>query len=105
MCGSGGGTLTVFSAGDVGEEAEGLGLQVGGSPCPLSRLQHFFARIHSLIHWGSTVYNTLFNRQTTATTERAATVKHTLLSEQGLRFMRVYCLYGLAAKRSFCDMY
>lgn len=73
------GTLTVFSAGDMGKEAEGLGLHVGSSPCPLSRLQHFSAGIHSLIHWGSTVYNTLFNRQTTVTTERAATVKHTLL--------------------------
>ncbi len=74
--------LTVFSSSKVGEDTEGLGLQLGGSFGPISRPQIIdFTGDDGLIHWGSTVYNTVFNWQITATTERAGRVKtHTFLS-------------------------
>lgn len=73
------GRLTVFSSSNVGEEAEGLGLQLGGSFSPFRWPQVIvFIGNDGLIHWGSTVYNMVFNWQITATTEKAGLVKHTL---------------------------
>ena len=64
--------LTVFGPCEMGKHTEGLGLQVGCTAGPLRHLHRvpvLWLNI-GLVHWGSTVYLGVFNRECAKERER-----------------------------------
>lgn len=67
--------LTVFGAGDVGQDPEALGLQVGSTTSPFRHVLGCTSwSDHCLVHWRRTVYHRVLDRQ-------SSTVGQTVQSE------------------------
>lgn len=62
--------LTGLGSDHVSQDPEGLGLHVDAAAAPVSEVQVLLCTLDGLIDRGGAVYKTLFNWESTATTDR-----------------------------------
>lgn len=54
----------------MGQDLEGLGLHVGAAAAPFTQVRLLLCTLDGLIDGGGAVYETIFNWESTATTDR-----------------------------------
>lgn len=64
------GVLTVFSASDVGQDPEALGLQVGSAASPFRHILSLSWPDHCLVNWRRTVYHRVLDRESSTAGEK-----------------------------------
>lgn len=70
--GGGGKVLTVLGAGDVGQDPEALGLQVGSTAGPFRHILRFSWPDHRLVDWRRTVHHRVLDWKSTTVGGTAA---------------------------------